>query len=158
MGGADTDTPDAPDVLAGTGFSARRSDPHAGHHGAYSLTPNPLTFAPQQVAQHPGFGKLSDQITRVDPAHQLPIRCGQRTRLRVGAQPSRFDECAFSTIMLQGQLANLGVKDRKVGHIRRSLCIAKYDDGPRQQVLFPFRDLGGMQAKWCRQLHTASCR
>ena len=72
-------------------------------------------------SEGPGFGKLSDQIVRVDPSHQL-------------------------------------MKDRKVTHIRRSLHTAAYVDGPRQQVLFSFRDLGGMYGKWSRQLHTASCR
>ena len=60
--------------LAGMGFTVQRFDAHASHQGAYSLTPDPVAFAPQQVAQHSGSGKWRGQMELVDPAHQREIR------------------------------------------------------------------------------------
>jgi hypothetical protein len=65
--------------LAGSGFAVQRFDTHAGHHGAYSLAPDPMACSPQQVAQHPGSGKRRGQMQLVDPAHQRQIRRGHRT-------------------------------------------------------------------------------
>ena len=54
--------------------------------------------------------------------------------------------------MVQCQLPDLGVEDREIWRVRCRLRAAKHVGGPRQQVLFPFRDLGGMHAKLSRQL------
>jgi len=81
--------------LAGRGFTVQRFDAHASHQGAYSLTPDPVAFAPQQVAQHPGSGKRRGQMQLVDPAHQHQIRCGHRTRLRVGRRARQLQELAL---------------------------------------------------------------
>jgi hypothetical protein len=70
--------------LAERRVSVQRFEAHAGHHGAYSRTPNPVAGAPQQVAHHPGSGKRSGQMPLVDPAHSRQIRGGYRTRRRVG--------------------------------------------------------------------------
>ena len=107
--------------LAGVGFAVQRFDAHASHHGAHSLTPDPVAFSPQQVAQHSGSGKRRGQMELVDPAHQRQIRRGHRTsagsrrssatapgagiaappavrgfgRSSLCAQQSRFDERPF---------------------------------------------------------------
>ena len=46
--------------------------------------------------------------------------------------------------MLQGQLANLRVECLEIWRVRRGLGPAKHLRGSRQQLLFPFGDLRGM--------------
>ena len=44
------------------------------------------------------------------------------------------------------------MEDLEIRRVRRGLRAANHVGGPCQQVLLPFRDLGGMHAKLCRQL------
>jgi hypothetical protein len=49
--------------------------------------------------------------------------------------------------MLQGQLADLGVERFEIGHVCRRRGSAKHIRRSRQQLLFPFSNLGGMNMK-----------
>ena len=49
--------------------------------------------------------------------------------------------------MLQGQLANLGVEGLEIRRVRRWLGPAKHIRRARQQLLFPFGDLRGIDAE-----------
>ena len=53
--------------------------------------------------------------------------------------------------MLQRQRPDLGVEDREIRRVRRGRRAAKHIAGPHQHMRRPFRDLGGMHAKLCRQ-------
>lgn len=44
------------------------------------------------------------------------------------------------------------MKDIEIGHLGCGIRATNHVASPRQQVLFPFRDLGGMHAKLCPQL------
>ena len=60
--------------------------------------------------------------------------------------------------MLQRQLPDLGVEGLEIRRIRRRLGSAKHVRRPRQQVLLPFGDLGGMDVKLLGSIRPASCR
>ena len=64
--------------------------------------------------------------------------------------------------MLQRQLPDLRVEDLEIRHVRHRFAPAKHVSGPRQQLLLPFCDLGGMDAKllgqFCQRLVTLARR
>src|SRR4029077_11678150 len=115
-----------------------------GRSGASAL--DPLTTATEA-------GSTRSSATAPEVGIAAPSAVGGFGRSSLCAQQSRFDERSFYTIILQRQLPDLGVEDLEIWRVRRGLCrTAKHIDGPRQQMLLPFRDLGGMHAKLCRQL------
>ena len=76
----------------------------------------------------------------------------KRTRRNHGA--AFKVQVAFAAVKGDKTLAELatqfGVHPTQIRHVGRGLRAAKHIDGPRQQVLLPFCDLGGMHAKLFR--------
>jgi hypothetical protein len=48
--------------LAGVGRAIHRLNAHARHQGGHVLPPNRMAFSPEQIAQHPGYGKWMLQM------------------------------------------------------------------------------------------------
>ena len=62
---------------------------------------------------------------------------------RVALSHPALGERPFSTIILQRQLPDLRVEGLEIRRVRRGFVATKYVSGSCQQLLLPFRDLGG---------------
>ena len=165
--------------FAGVRATIDRFDAHALHQRRHMATAHRDALAPQQIAQHPRPGEGEVEMQFVEAAHQLQILrrdpaaacnrpCSAKGRApspdgqsrgrgcgrsSLCAQQSRFCERAFQKIILQRQLADLGVKRFQIdgGFFRLCLLLSENARRALQQLTPPRGDLVGVHIELLRQ-------